>query len=76
MNDWIPIIFILLALVIIIGNFSTFEKSSKQKLRKKGLNDLKETLPRENRSKHKMSTINKKKNMTISLLSCYLIHFG
>ena len=62
MNDWIPIIFILLALVIIIGNFSTFEKSSKQKLRKKGLNDLKETLPRENRSKHKMSTINKKKH--------------
>jgi hypothetical protein len=61
MNDWITIFFIVLVLVILIGNFSTLEKNSKQKLRKKGLNDLKETLPREKRSEHKMPTINKKK---------------
>jgi hypothetical protein len=60
MNDWITIFFIVLVLVILIGNFSTLEKNSKQKLRKKGLNDLKETLPREKRSVHKMPTINKK----------------
>ena len=36
MNDWITIFFIVLVLVILIGNFSTLEKNSKQKLRKKG----------------------------------------
>ncbi|MGB0937993.1 MAG: hypothetical protein ACPGTQ_11095 [Colwellia sp.] len=60
MDDWISIILVVLPLVIILSNFSTFKKNSKQKLRKKGLNDLKETLPRDNRTKHKMSTINKK----------------
>ncbi len=60
MDDWIATILIILACVIVIGNFSTFEKNSKQKLRKKGLNDLKETLPKSNQNKHKMPTINKK----------------
>jgi len=59
MNDWITTALIVLACVIIIGNFSTFEKNSKQKLRKKGLNDLKETLPRSNKSQHKMPPIDK-----------------
>jgi len=59
MNDWITTALIVLACVIIIGNFSTFEKNSKQKLRKKGLNDLKETLPRSNESQHKMPPIDK-----------------
>jgi hypothetical protein len=48
-------------MVIIIGNLSTFQKSSKQKMRKKGLNDLKETLPRTTKNAHKMDTINKQR---------------
>jgi len=62
MEDWIAPALILLVCVIIIGNFSTLEKNSKQKLRKKGLNDLKETLPRSNESQHKMPTIDKNKH--------------
>jgi len=60
MNDWLTTAIIVIALVIIIGNFSTFQKNSKTPLRKKGLNDLKETLPRSHRQEHKMSTIKKK----------------
>ena len=61
MDNWLTVIMIVIALVIIIGNLSTFQKTSKQKLRKKGLNDLKETLPRTNKSQHKMPTVEKKK---------------
>jgi hypothetical protein len=49
-----------ITVVIIIGNLSTFQKSSKQKMRKNGLNDRKETLPRTNKSAHKMQPIEKK----------------
>ncbi|MGL1957427.1 MAG: hypothetical protein OCD00_08955 [Colwellia sp.] len=62
MDDWLAIVMITIAVVIIIGNFSTFQKNTKQKLRKKGLNDLKETLPRNNKSNHKMPTINVNKH--------------
>jgi hypothetical protein len=55
--SWIGITIIIIAVVTIIGNFSTFQKNSKQKLRPKGLNDLKETLPRSHKSDHKMPTI-------------------
>jgi len=48
---------IVIAAVLIIGNFSTFQKSAKHPLRKKGLNDLKETLPRSQKKQHKMPTI-------------------
>ncbi len=61
MNSWIAVGVIVVALVIIIGNFSTFQKNSKQKLRPKGLNDLKETLPRSHKSEHKMPTMSDKK---------------
>ena len=62
MNNWTAIALITIALVIIIGNLSTFQKSSKQKLRKKGLNDLKETLPRSHKQDHKMSTMKNSAN--------------
>jgi hypothetical protein len=61
LDNWIAIVIIAIAFIIIVGNFSTFQKNSKQPLRKKGLNDLKETLPRNNSTKHKMPTIEKNK---------------
>jgi len=61
MDEWLPIAIIVIILVIIIGNFSTFQKNSKTPLRKKGLNDLKETLPRDHQKDHKMPTMNKTK---------------
>jgi len=60
LNNWLSISIIIIAFVLIIGNFSTFQKNSKQKLRKKGLNDLKETLPRSNKQNHTMNTMNNK----------------
>ncbi len=59
MDNWIAYLIIGLAAVIIIGNFSTFQKSTHHKMRKKNLNDLKETLPRSQRTEHKMSTVSK-----------------
>ncbi|KGJ87391.1 hypothetical protein [Colwellia psychrerythraea] len=60
MDDWLAIFMIVITVVIIIGNLSTFQKSSKQKMRKNSLNDLKETLPRTKKSTHKMAPIEKK----------------
>ncbi|TPH16427.1 hypothetical protein EPA86_06725 [Litorilituus lipolyticus] len=60
MENGLTLLIIIVALVIIIGNFSSFQKSSKQKLRKKGLNELKETLPRTLKTTHKMDTNHKK----------------
>lgn len=57
MDNWVPYIIIGIALVLIIGNFSTFQKSSHHKMRKKNLNDLEETLPRSHRTEHKMPTV-------------------
>ena len=59
MDNWIPYIIIGIAVVLIIGNFSTFQKSTHHKMRKKNLNDLEETLPRSQRTDHKMSSIEK-----------------
>lgn len=59
MDNWLAIFMIVITVVIIIGNLSTFQKSTKQKMRKKSLNDLEETLPRTNKSVHKMHTIEK-----------------
>jgi hypothetical protein len=61
MDNWLAIVMIVIALIIIIGNLSTFQRSSKQKMRKKGLNDLQETLPRSNKTDHKMNTVGKDK---------------
>jgi uncharacterized membrane protein YgcG len=59
MSEWMAVIVIIVALVIIIGNFSTFQKSAKTPLRKKSLNDLTETLPRSNKKTHTLTSINK-----------------
>ena len=61
MDDWIAYLIIGIALVIIIGNFSTFQKSTHHKMRKTNLNDLEETLPRSQQTDHKMPTIQKDK---------------
>ena len=61
MDNWMAYAMIAIAFVIIIGNFSTFQKNTNQRMRKKNLNDLEETLPRENKTDHKMSTIGNSK---------------
>ena len=58
-EDWVAPTIVIIALVILIGNLSTFQKSAKTPLRKKSLNDLKETLPRTQKSPHKMATVTK-----------------
>jgi hypothetical protein len=59
MDNWIAYLIVGIAFVIIIGNFSTFQKNTHQKMRKKNLNDLEETLPRSQQTEHKMPTIPK-----------------
>ncbi len=59
MDNWISYLIIAIALLIIIGNLSTFQKSKNHKMRKKNLNDLQETLPRSKRAEHQMPTIEK-----------------
>ena len=61
MESWITYIIVTIAFVIIIGNFSTFQKNTNQRMRKKNLNDLDETLPRSHKTDHKMSTIGTEK---------------
>jgi len=61
MDNWIAYAIITIAFVIIVGNFSTFQKNTNQRMRKKNLNDLEETLPRSHTTDHKMSTIDKNK---------------
>ncbi|ASP49719.1 hypothetical protein [Cognaticolwellia beringensis] len=56
---WVAPTIVIIALVILIGNLSTFQKSAKTPLRKKSLNDLKETIPRTQKSPHKMPTVTK-----------------
>jgi hypothetical protein len=57
MDNGLVIFIIIAACALIIGNFSTFQKNAKTPLRKKGLNDLQETLPRSKKEPHKMPTI-------------------
>jgi len=59
MDNWIAYVIIGIAVVIIIGNFSTFQKNTYQKMRKKNLNELTETLPRSTKSAHKLPTVEK-----------------
>ena len=46
MDNWLALSMVVISLVIIVGNISTFQKSTKHKMRKKPLNEMKETLPR------------------------------
>jgi len=61
MDNWLAILIIGIALVIIIGNFSTFQKNTHQRMRKTNLNDMKETLPRTHTTSHKLPTVDKDK---------------
>ena len=61
MDNWMAYLIIGIAVVIIIGNLSTFQKSTHHRMRKKNLNDLEETLPRSKQTIHKMPTIPKDK---------------
>ncbi len=45
MDTWVIVVIIGLAFAAIIGNLSLLQKSAKP-IRRKGLNDLQETLPR------------------------------
>lgn len=60
-NDWIVPVLLIIVAVILIGNFSTFQKNSKTPLRKQSLNDLKETLPRSQKTKHQIPTVSAEK---------------
>lgn len=62
MGEWLIPIVIIGVVLFFIGNLSTFQKNAKTPLRKKGLNDLKETLPRDNKTQHKMPTVKSKAN--------------
>jgi hypothetical protein len=62
MGEWLIPVVIIGVVLFYIGNLSTLQKNSKTPLRKKGLNDLEETLPRNNKSEHKLPTVKPKKN--------------
>jgi len=56
LENWIAPAIVIVAIVLLVGNFSTLKKNAKTPLRKKGLNDLQETIPRSNKSTHKPPT--------------------
>ncbi|MDO7084598.1 hypothetical protein WNY51_02000 [Pseudocolwellia sp. AS88] len=60
MGEWLIPIVIIGVVLFYIGNLSTLQKNAKTPLRKKGLNDLKETLPRNNKTEHKLQTVENK----------------
>lgn len=60
MSEWIPLAVIIVVVLYIIGNYSMVQKSAKQPLRKKGLNDLEETLPRSHKKTDDKTTFGKK----------------
>ena len=60
MDNWIPIAIVVVIVIFMIGNFSTVQKNAKTPMRKKGLNDLKETLPRTNKNTANEHTFGKK----------------
>jgi hypothetical protein len=53
MDNWLAISMVVISLIIIVGNISTFQKSTKHKMRKKPLNEMKETLPRSQKTRNK-----------------------
>ncbi|WP_245825349.1 hypothetical protein [Pseudocolwellia agarivorans] len=60
MGEWLIPIVIIGVVLFYIGNLSTLQKNAKTPLRKKGLNDLEETLPRSHKTDHKMPTVSNK----------------
>jgi len=64
MDSWIVPLLIIAAIALIVGNLSTVQKNAKSPIRKKGLNDLKETLPRTHKTDHKLSTVSSDNNLS------------
>ena len=60
MDKWIIIAIVVAIALYVIGNFSAMHKNAKMPLRKKGLNDLTETLPRTNKGEEEKTTFGKK----------------
>ncbi|MBA6234140.1 MULTISPECIES: hypothetical protein [unclassified Colwellia] len=60
MDNWLVIVIIIAAFALVLGNFSVVQKNAQTPLRKQGLNDLQETLPRSHKQTHKMPTITAK----------------
>ncbi|GHE90243.1 hypothetical protein [Thalassotalea profundi] len=54
MDNWLAWIILIIVALYFVGNLNTFHKSAKLPMRKKNLNDLKETLPRTHKTDHKM----------------------
>ena len=69
MNDGLVIAIIIAVFALVIGNFSVVQKNAKTPLRKKGLNDLQETLPRSKKSPHKMPIIVSKEAIELTAKS-------
>ena len=57
MDNWLWISIMGFIFLVTIGHYSTLHKNAKQKLRKKGLNDLAETLPRSHKKDHQLPTV-------------------
>jgi len=64
MDSWIVPLLIIAAIALIVGNLSTVQKNAKSPIRKKGLNDLKETLPRTHKTDHKLPTVSSDNNLS------------
>lgn len=62
MENWLAILIVIIVVFVVIGDLSILKKSSTQKMREKSLNDRTETLPRSNRSAHKMPPLDKTKS--------------
>jgi len=60
MVEWIIPIATLAVILFYINKFSTLKKNAQTPMRKQGLNDLKETLPRSHKTEHKMPTVKAK----------------
>jgi len=59
-KETITLIIIVVIVLFLVGNLSTVHKTSNKPLRKKGLNDLKETLPRSNKTESALDTFETK----------------
>ncbi|MFD2166907.1 hypothetical protein ACFSJY_11630 [Thalassotalea euphylliae] len=51
-NQWVVWLIIGAIIFFVIGSFSTLHKTASKPMRKKGLNDLEETLPRAGHSQN------------------------
>ncbi|MBU2871278.1 hypothetical protein [Colwellia sp. E2M01] len=58
MDNWLAIAIAIISVLVFLGNLSTFKQNSKHKMRETSLNDRKETLPRTNKTAHRMPEIN------------------